>query len=137
MKIVFSLFLITTNLMAQESYKISGDSVVMYRETEMQITASQACKKTKSGKECQNFAFLKKLSVAKLGRIPAGNPNTGALLCEDQLAGRSVIGLDENENQRSFCHLPQFNVYIDNGTLTYYGRKNDGELDAPDSFDPG
>ncbi len=132
-----SIFLVAHLVCAEETYKVNGKNITFFQESNLQITASQECKKNKDLDACTNFSFLKKVSVEKLGRTPAGNPNSGALICEDQLNGESVMGFDESQNQRSFCFLSKQNLYIDNGTLSYYGRKNDGFYDKPETFNPG
>lgn len=134
-QILLSLFVTTSAAQAQDTYLIKGEKVQVYDQEALRITASAKCEISKNNKDCKNFAFLKKVSVRALGRTPAGNPNPGALICEDQLNGISVMGQDANENQRSFCYLSRLNLYIDNGTLAYYGNKNDGIYDTPENFE--
>jgi hypothetical protein len=136
-KLFLLLSLICSAGSAEDSYELMGQKVAVYDEETLRITASVSCEPSKDKKECKNFKFLKKVSVRALGRTPAGNPNTGALICEDQLEGKSVVGKDASGNERSFCHLPKNNLYISNGTLSYWGNKNDGAYNEPETYDFG
>jgi hypothetical protein len=135
-KVILAVLAFQVSALAQDSYKIMGKNVRMYDQKSLQITASVECKLSKDKKECTNMPYLKKVSMKAVGRLPAGNPNPGAVICEDQLDGNSVIGQDEDQNQMSFCHLSKQNVYVDNATITYHALKNDGVVleDIPLDF---
>ncbi|MFN9066633.1 MAG: hypothetical protein ACK5V3_05350 [Bdellovibrionales bacterium] len=137
LKIFYIVLLFGLIVRAEEAFTIQGKKIRFFEESQLRVTSSTACVLSKEKKHCSNFKFLNTISVKKLGRIPAGNPNTGALICEDQLDGKSIVGQDSSGNERSFCHLVQKNLYISNGSLTYWGNKNDGYYAKPETFDPG
>lgn len=86
---------------------------------------SKPCSSAKNGKLCANLDFLNTVSYKATGRVGTGNGNPGSTVCKVLLKGTVFIGEDEEKNQNSFCLLKD-DLYIDNGTLTYYSQKNDG-----------
>jgi hypothetical protein len=142
MKILFAITIFSAELVwakdAITKYAIFGKEITFYSNEVLPVTASEPCKISKNKSSCLNFDILKKASLIKINRMPAGNPNTGAIICEDQLGGVSVIGLDASQNQRSFCFFEKKGIYIGNGTIEYFAKKNDNikSTDAPFDIAP-
>lgn len=142
MKLFFAICIFSSELIWAKNlttkYIIFGKEITFYSNESLPVTASAPCEITKDKTGCLNFKILKKASLIKIDRMPAGNPNTGAIICEDQLGGISVIGLDASQNQRSFCFFEKEGIYIGNGTIKYFAKKNDNikSTDAPFDIAP-
>lgn len=107
-------------------YKILGKNITVYANEEVRVIASVECKMTRDKKECSNLPQLNKIDPPTGDRTPAGNPDEGALICEDQLGGKSVMGYDADENEISFCHFSDKDLFISNGTISYHASKSSG-----------
>lgn len=93
-------------------------------ETE-RITISNHCVKDSQLADCEAIRGLKIVSFKRIERAKLGGPNPGALLCEQQLNGFVIVGIDKSsKNEGSFCKLPDSSI-VDNGTLIYYSLMND------------
>lgn len=105
-----------------------GKTTVTFTDFDVsRITISSNCIKNSKVGDCAAIRGLKTVSFKKIERPKFGGANPGALICEQQLHGIVMVGINQNtKNENSFCKLADGSI-IDNGTLIFYGRKNDGE----------
>ena len=112
------------------TFKIREEKVKFYNYPDMHLTVSTPCSAAAKGKLCSNLQFLKSVSVKKLGEAAVNEQNPSSVICSKTLNGKIYIGLDKDNNENSFCQLPN-NSYIDVGTISYYANKNDGLVQKP------
>ena len=89
----------------------------------LRLTISSSCRK-KDSFACEAYSVLSKVSFKSVDKYLQGGANPGAVICKHLLKMEVVIGKDKKGNENSFCKFKD-GSYIDNGTLLYYGLKND------------
>lgn len=112
------------------TFKIKEENVKFYNYPNLRLTISTPCRSASAGKLCPNLSFLNSVSVKKLGEAGTAEQNPSSIICTKTLNGRVYIGLDKDNNENSFCLLPD-NSYIDGGTIAFYATKNDGIVQKP------
>ena len=121
-KYMFIALLLISRPALAEVFKVDGVRMQFTTNKAKRITANEVCQKKKA---CDAFKVLRKLSMDSISADDLfGGANPGPILCEQQAQGEVVMGEDEDFNQNSFCKFKDGSI-IDNGTLTYYGIKND------------
>lgn len=108
-----------------EIFQVAGKETKIYHYKKHQLSISKECQDLKSDKFCPDLKFLDKISLKKSNLEGTANINPGSVICTKQLSGTVFIGIDKDRNQNSFCRLSD-GLLVDNGTLTFYARKNDG-----------
>ncbi len=123
--IFFGIFILNS-ASAQEItfFKVRGEKVKFYNYPSLRLTVSLPCKNAEKNKLCSELSFLNTITLIKI-KSGAGSQNPGSLICNKLLQGKVYIGIDQNNNENSFCRIKD-DLYIDSGTLTYYADKNDG-----------
>lgn len=108
-----------------EIFQVAGKEVKIFHYKKHQLSVSTECSDLKLDKLCKSLDFLKSISLKKSNLESTANINPGSVICSEQLKGKVLIGTDREKNQNSFCKLED-GLLVDNGTLTFYARKNDG-----------
>ena len=126
MKKLALILLLLTNValsFEEDSYRFGTLKFVFVSDYDKRLTISKNC--LKNGKfNCLAYQTIKKASLKAIEDQLFGGMNPGSKICSDQLRGTVVLGKDDKGNENSFCKFSDESI-IDNGTLTYYGIKND------------
>lgn len=112
-------------------FKIVNQTIKFYNYPDLRLTTSASCPEAKDkGTLCKNLDFLNTVSMKKLEAEDVGNQNPSSFICKKYLNGKVLVGYDSNNNENSFCKLPD-GLYVDGGTIAYYAHKNDGHVTKP------
>ena len=123
----FCIFLLIQHkAFANNHFLVFGKTLVEFGDFETEnIMISGDCIKKSKIANCEAYKTIKSASYKKIKRPRIGGINAGALMCEQQFDGIVLIGIDNStHNENSVCKLSDGSM-IDNGTLIFYGLKND------------
>ncbi len=127
--IIFSIFFNAAAFAGNQIYAFGKTEVEFWSFESLKITVSNRCISNSKLADCDALRGLKIVSFKRLDRAKFGGPNPGALICEQQLNGIVMVGIDKlSQNENSFCKLSDGSI-VDNGTLISYGIRNDRDAD--------
>ena len=128
MKFIFlfmTVFFCLNAVANSQVYRFGTAEVEFWNFEDDKISVSSHCIKNSQLKDCDAIRGIKIVSFKRIERAKFGGINPGAMICEQQLNGFVMVGIDTaSQNENSFCKLPDGSI-IDNGTLISYGIKND------------
>lgn len=128
MQIILSILILSYSYLSSaqdQIYLFGAISVKFGSFPKEKITVSSHCINSNKVADCYAIRRLSKVSFKKIERPKFGGLNPGAMICEQQLNGLVIVGIDKiSQNENSFCKLADGSI-IDNGTLISYGIKND------------
>lgn len=128
------LLIISPFALAQTQVYFFGKvEIEIWNFPERKISVSGLCIKNNQLGDCDALRGLKAISFKQIDRPKFGGANPGALICEQQLNGIVMVGIDRtSQNENSFCKLADDSV-IDTGTLISYGIINDRNSREPNN----
>jgi len=108
----------------EKKYKFDEGTITFSHNQSLRLTLSKSCEPKSGEYSCDAYSALKKASFAKAMKQVSGSLNPGSVICKSITGGTVVLGLSEKGNENSFCRFKDGSM-VDNGSLVYYGRKND------------
>lgn len=104
----------------KSEYSFVQGKIAFVTDEPNKLTISADCLKDGAFK-CDAANGLKKLSWKKRKK---SDENPGSFLCQKQLQGLVVVGVDSAGDENSFCRFPDGSM-VDSGSLIHRARKND------------
>jgi hypothetical protein len=105
-------------------FKLGKEWISFLNLRKERVTLSKSCGADLSKMTCSAALSLKSATFASFQPGALGSRNPGSVLCQEVLKQQVVTGTDSQRNENSFCRFKD-GSFIDNGSLTYYGRLND------------